>query len=251
MTEAEAEKQIQKDQIATAINFLREQFDQPEIKIAVCTFPDGAHPFVAFTNSDPQLDSDAFQSQSRQSISAQSLCHRQTPGGHFWSGFEIVKRRLHTHQRTWTTGGRPDVRARNRAVAEAEQIGQALTGSEVVFLVDGHVAASSLRDPNSQPELTAQIRQFSPAAGAAANNSPRKIRLSGQHYMCVLGHFSSLDGDKGLGYILASSYQSAWVDWENDPAHFAADRFVRDNRGRGHHLAARAAGNASVATIAR
>ena len=210
LTQPEAEKQIQKDQIATAINFLREQFDQPEIKIAVCTFPDGAHPFVAFTNSDPQLDSDAFQSQSRPSI-----LRAYATGKPLVDTFGVGSRLLNVVSIPISAHGQPVgvlTFALEIGSTEAEQIKRA-TGSEVVFLVDGHVAASSLHDPDSQPELAAQIRQFS-SAGADANNSPQKIRLSGQHYLCVPGHFSSSDGDKGLGYILASSYQSAWVDWE-------------------------------------
>ena len=196
LTEPEAEKLVQKAQTATATNFLEKFLKEREITTVACIFPEGAHPLFAFASGDSKLNGAEFQAFSRLSVK------RAYDGG------EPVVDTIGVGSRLLDIVSIP-VSVHDQIVGvltfgleigpnEARQMKQ-MTGSEVVLLAGGKVAASSLRNPDSQPALAGQIHEFSAAAGPTATSQPRKILLSGQHYICVPGHIPSLNGDAGLG----------------------------------------------------
>jgi two-component system NtrC family sensor kinase len=209
LTEIEAEKVVQKDETATFKDFLSRLITERKIDAAAFTFPGGAHPMNAFAGMDSALDGTQFQAQSGVSVGrayggGQPVVDTIAVGPRL---LEIVSVPFNIHEQTlgvMTLGV-------EIGPAEAQKL-KRMTGSELVLLAGGHVVASSLRNPDSQPALADQIRQFSSGtANVGPASQPRKILVAGQHYICVPGRFVSLGGDAGLGYILASSYQSAWT----------------------------------------
>ncbi len=93
---------------------------------------------------------------------------------------------------------------------EAEEVRQ-YTRSEILFLVDGQVAASSFADAESHPELITRFTELSVATATNTLQSNREILLDHQHYLCRAGHFPSLTSDSKIGYLLVFSYEPGWL----------------------------------------
>jgi signal transduction histidine kinase len=93
---------------------------------------------------------------------------------------------------------------------EAEQIRQ-FTRSEIVFVADGQIAASSLANAESHPELITKFNELTAVAPAHRAQSNRELLLDRQHYLCRAGHFTSLSGDTKIGYLLVLSYEPGWL----------------------------------------
>ena len=93
---------------------------------------------------------------------------------------------------------------------EAAEISQ-MSGSEILFLADGRVAASSLPNPESHPELVARFNEMSSEPSPNNRNATPDILLNHQHYLCRAGHFPTLNGDSKIGYLLVSSYEPGWM----------------------------------------
>jgi two-component system NtrC family sensor kinase len=211
LSEAEAEAEVQKGIEATATDFLTNLLSQRHVQAAAFAFPDDRHPLFAFASEGGQMDGSEFKNKNMLSIqkvyaSGGAVVDMIGVGSQL---LDIVSIPLNVHGETigvMTFGF-------EIGSAEAMKLKQ-MTGSEVVLLSGGRVAASSLPDPRSKPELAGQIRAFSEAGDAATANQPRKIMLAGQHYICVEGRFTSLNPEADFGYILVSSYQSAWVEWQ-------------------------------------
>ncbi|HZV33068.1 MAG TPA: ATP-binding protein [Verrucomicrobiae bacterium] len=81
-----------------------------------------------------------------------------------------------------------------------------ITRSQIVLIADGHVAASSIKDAGLFPVF---IDRFN--ALTANDAAGPELMLNDEHYLCRAGHFSSLNGDKAMGYLLLSSYEDSWI----------------------------------------
>lgn len=93
---------------------------------------------------------------------------------------------------------------------EAAEIRQ-MSGSEILFLADGQVAASSLPNPESHPELIARFNELSADAAPGNRRFTPEISLNGKHYLCRAARFPSLSGDGKIGCLLVCSYEPGWV----------------------------------------
>jgi signal transduction histidine kinase len=102
------------------------------------------------------------------------------------------------------------------AVEFGEQVAQELAGqlsrSELVFLANGQVVASTL-DPH---DLNRELTQLHPegidgwlSGTNAAPRAIRQIRLHGEHFSALVARFPTLDPTAKLGYLLLSSYEPA------------------------------------------
>jgi signal transduction histidine kinase/ActR/RegA family two-component response regulator len=211
LTKEEAAQKVQNDQTATINNFLADQLKEREIKIAACTLPSATHPLYASTNRDPQLNADDFKARSRLSVQ-----EAYTTGKPVVDTVGVGSRLLDVVSIPVSMDGQllgVLTFGLELGPAEAQKMKE-LTSSEVVLLAGGQVAASSWSHPDSQPALAREIRKFSLGSNAPTAGQPAKILLGSQHYICVPGRFASLSGDDKLGYILASSYETAWKDGE-------------------------------------
>jgi two-component system NtrC family sensor kinase len=212
ITQAEAERSIQEGRAATARDFLDTLARKRNIEVAALSTAGTAFPLFAFVSEDAQLDKDEFQKRSELAAQKAYLTGKPVADtvGVGLRLIDIVSIPLNIEEQpigVMTFGLEMDP-------SEAAKLKQ-MTGSEVVLLTGGHIAASSLQNPESQPELVRQVREFAESATPSTSaRVPEKIFLAGQHYICVPGRFSSLSSDADIGYILVSSYQSAWMEWE-------------------------------------
>ncbi len=212
LTIADAEKRVQLTQKVTADDFLQQLIGKREITLAACTFPRGSNTLFGFAAQNRHnINERDFQTASHQSVQRAFDAGAMASdtigvGAHL---FDIVSVPVLVEKQivgVWTFG-------QEIGPEEAWQI-KKWTGSEVVLLAGGQIAAASLPHPTSMRELAGQIRQFSESANLSSVGAPAKILISKEHYICESGRFPSLAGDGNLGYILASSYESAWKEGE-------------------------------------
>ncbi len=85
-----------------------------------------------------------------------------------------------------------------------------LSHSEIVFLADGRVAASSFKDP----ELYPRFAELHKRNASARSEGILEARLRGDHYLYLTGNFPSRLGDETLGYVLLSSFEADLRDLE-------------------------------------
>src|SRR5581483_7311179 len=87
---------------------------------------------------------------------------------------------------------------------EARNVRQ-ITRSELLFLADGNVLASSVTRTDLNSKLAARFKDLA----ADENDKSKKsteVRVGNDLYLCQAGYFPTLDGSKPLGYVLFSSY---------------------------------------------
>ncbi len=85
----------------------------------------------------------------------------------------------------------------------AQQIKQ-FTHSEILFIANDRVAASSIGSSASYPEL---IGRFEELSAAAADGQPVQEVLDNEHFLCKAGGFRTIGESGRLGYLLLSSYE--------------------------------------------
>ena len=206
---AEAEKKVEAAQKNTADKLLRELIGKRDITVAACMFPRGSNTLVGFAAQTTHISERDFESASRKAIEraydgGTNVTDTIGVGPHL---LDIVSMPVMVDNQivgVWTFG-------LEIGPEEAWQIKE-WTGSEVVLLAGGQVAAASMLHPTSQRELAGQIGRFAAATNHAAFGQAAKILIGREHYICVAGRFASLKGDGQLGYVLASSYESAWKE---------------------------------------
>ena len=78
-----------------------------------------------------------------------------------------------------------------------------LTRSEVVFIANNRVTATTLPKMGWRPECLAVFQT------ANATVSPQPILLGGEHYLVLSGYFNTTGNKSPMGYLLLSSYEPA------------------------------------------
>ena len=81
------------------------------------------------------------------------------------------------------------------------------TTSEILFLTDKEVVASSLHRPDLDEKVIAKFNELSAGSQTAGRGSDAKILLNNQHFLCKAGRLDSGNGGAKLGYLLLSSYE--------------------------------------------
>jgi len=94
-------------------------------------------------------------------------------------------------------------------VAAAHELSK-LTQSQIAFIANGHVLASTLPGLDANAQF---VNLFTTAATATnsgdATVNVKPVVLTGVHYYSTIGRFESLSGDRSLGYILLSSCEQS------------------------------------------
>jgi two-component system NtrC family sensor kinase len=84
-----------------------------------------------------------------------------------------------------------------------------LTGSEIVFLANDHVVASTLRSEEQKKQfqeyLLHNVSAISPQSKQAS-----KILLANEHFLWRANHFQTEQGASNFNYVLLSSYEDSW-----------------------------------------
>lgn len=92
------------------------------------------------------------------------------------------------------------IRISDAAVQELK----AVTGAEIL-IVSGHgVAASTLQRPELQEEILGAVDLTAPVAKAART---KEVLLKGEHFLALTGTYDANDQQRGVGYVLLSSYE--------------------------------------------
>jgi signal transduction histidine kinase len=86
-----------------------------------------------------------------------------------------------------------------------------LTQSEVAFVADGKVAASSLSRPESLAALMPGFESHQEPLGVK-DRFGRAVVIDGEHFLYSAGKFQSLKADDKMGYVLLSSYEKPLAD---------------------------------------
>jgi two-component system NtrC family sensor kinase len=81
------------------------------------------------------------------------------------------------------------------------------TTSEILFLTDNEVVASSLHRPDLDEKVIAKFNQLSAGRETEGRGADAKILLNNQHFLCKAGRIDSANGGGKLGYLLLSSYE--------------------------------------------
>jgi len=103
------------------------------------------------------------------------------------------------------------------AVTFGAEIGQAtaeefkqLTHTEVVFRTSDKIAVSTLAKPNMQEELMAAFSDpgtVQSDGSRASHGAIHEVVLDNEHFLALVGRFTSLREDKRPSYLLLSSYE--------------------------------------------
>ena len=101
------------------------------------------------------------------------------------------------------------------AITFGTEIGEAVarefssvTRSQIVLLANGRVIASTVAGTEAQTEFSSLVNEG--VMDSTSSDKPgaiKKLLLGDEHYFCSAGRFKSAGGDKGLGYLLLSSYE--------------------------------------------
>ena len=181
--------------------------DDDDVTICTFTFLKGGGQQVIDANRDERLSVNEFKSQSfasiRQAAKGGPMVDTVRVGA---SLFDIVSIPVGSGDKTMgvlTFGMKIGPN-------EATEIRQ-MSGSEILFLADGKVAASSLPNSESHPELVTRFNELSTESAPHGRGATPEISLNQQHFLCRAGPFPSLSGDNKIGYLLVSSYESGWV----------------------------------------
>jgi len=87
----------------------------------------------------------------------------------------------------------------------AQELGK-LTQCQIALLAGGHVVASTFPGTEANAQF---VNAFEAATRSNDTNDPvanvKPLLLSGVHYDCTAGQFTSLKGDNSLGYVLLNS----------------------------------------------
>jgi two-component system, NtrC family, sensor kinase len=93
--------------------------------------------------------------------------------------------------------------------AAAQEFRQ-LTHSEIAFLVNDHIVASTLPAVELRSSIDSLLASSLPQPKNGATHrsqAVRKILVGEEHYLCSIGFFTSVTGAGRSGYVLLSSYE--------------------------------------------
>ncbi len=171
--------------------------------IATCAFANGGDGPFARASQDAQLDADEFQSRSSAAI-------RRAFAGEPTIDTISVGRRLFNVASIPVNVGDQIIGVVTLGMeigadtaAEIKQISR----SEILFLTEDRVAASSLANGGFYPALVARFNELSSHRAPQDAGQSHEILLGNQHFVCEAGHFASLGGNNHLGYLLITSYE--------------------------------------------
>jgi len=87
-----------------------------------------------------------------------------------------------------------------------------LTHSEIVFVADGKMAASTLTEAGPDPRLIAVFRRVFEAGDGndSAGRQIEPVRLGQERFMALAGRLVGLSREHKLGYLLLYSSENAW-----------------------------------------
>jgi hypothetical protein len=181
----------------TTSEALKGMFDEDPADVFIVLSADGK-PFAS-SNRDPRLNLDRFEAASVPSIQKAldgepKMDTIQIEGGFF----NLVSVPIRVGN---DIAGVLGVGVETRE-ADAQQI-KKLTHSEVLFIVNHRVAASSLSMPGAYPGLIGRFAELQ--ASGSAGLQPVEEVLNHEHFLCKAGSFPSPGG--GSGYLLLSSYE--------------------------------------------
>jgi two-component system, NtrC family, sensor kinase len=83
-----------------------------------------------------------------------------------------------------------------------------LTGSEIVFLANGRVIVSTLRNAGQTKKMQENLRDLS-INNSKATQEPKMV-LAGEHFFWRANRFETRRGETDFGYVLLSSYEKPW-----------------------------------------
>jgi len=182
---------------------IKEFIDNDGASIATFTFLQDNQHHVATANRDPRLDTAEFQARSRVAVdkAAKGVAQVDTIclGTKLFYVIALPVKASDGEIAGVITFGVPI------SPDEAQDIKQD-TRSEIVFLADGKVVASSLSTHDLDAQLASGFGRLSAADARPNSGQTGEIVLGREHYLCQAGYFPSLSGDGRLGYLLLSSY---------------------------------------------
>jgi signal transduction histidine kinase/ActR/RegA family two-component response regulator len=193
--------------VATTEDFLgrtiKEFIDDDGASIATFSFLEDNQHRVATANRDPRLDTAEFEARSAVAIQKAAKGTAQVDticlGTKLFYVIALPVKPSDGEIAGVVTFGVPI------SPDEAQDIKQ-VTRSEIVFLADGKVVASSLASHDLDPQLASGFGKLSDADAHPDGHQTGEIVLAKEHYLCQAGYFPSLSGDGRLGYLLLSSY---------------------------------------------
>jgi two-component system, NtrC family, sensor kinase len=182
---------------------IEEYINDDGASIATFTFLEDSQHRVATANRDPQLDTAEFQA--RSAVAIQKAARGVTQVDTICLGtklFYIIALPVEPSDGEVAgvvTFGVP------LPENEARDIKQ-VTRSEIVFLADGKVVASSLANHDLDAQLASGFGKLSATDPNLDGRQTGEITVGNDHFLCQAGRLPSLSGDGRLGYLLLSSY---------------------------------------------
>jgi two-component system, NtrC family, sensor kinase len=171
--------------------------------IATFTFLEDDQHRVATANRDPQLDTAEFQARSAVAVRAASKGNPQVDticmGTKLFYVIALPVKPSDGEISGVVTFGVP-------LPEDEPQTIRQITRSEIVFLTDGKVIASSLASHDIDTQLASHFNQLSAESGRTNLHQTAEITVGAEHFLCQAGPFPSLSGDGHIGYLLLSAY---------------------------------------------
>ena len=175
--------------------------------IATCAFANAGNGSFARASQDTQLDVEEFQSRSsaaiRRAFTGEPTVDTITVGRRLFNVAAIPVNVGDQIIGVVTLG----MEFGADTAAEIKQISR----SEILFLSEDRVAASSLANGEFYPALVARFSELSSGRTPQDAGQAHEILLGNQHFVCEAGRFRTLSGSDHLGYLLVSSYEGPFV----------------------------------------
>jgi signal transduction histidine kinase len=193
--------------VATTVDALQriieEYINDDGASIATFTFLDDNERRVATANRDPQLDTAEFRARSAVAVREAAKGAAQVDticlGSKLFYVIALPVEPADGEITGVVTFGVP------MPADEARDIKQ-VTRSEIVFLTEGKVVASSLDSHDLDSQFASRFNQLSPEETRPNGRQNSEVTVGADHFLCQAGLFPSLSGDRRLGYLLLSSY---------------------------------------------
>lgn len=189
----------------TTTRFLEDLLQEgDEAKVILFTTANGKR--FAGANRDPKLDLTEFETHS-------SPATQQALEGEPQFDTVSVDNRLYDVVSMPVRGaGEAIIGAITFGVEVGEKVAQQIkqqTRSEILFVTDNRVAASSLAKPELTEQLVARFGELV-SGSAQGRGITREIPLNREHFLGQAGYFTTLGGGGKPGYLLLSSYEESW-----------------------------------------
>jgi two-component system NtrC family sensor kinase len=182
---------------------IKEFIDDDGASIATFTFLEDNQHRIAHANRDPRLDTADFQARSAVAIQKAAKGAAQVDtvciGAKLFYIIALPVKPSDSEVAGVVTFG---VALPENEARDIKQV----TQSEIVFLADGKVVASSLASHDLDVQLASGFAKLSAADLHPNSRETGEITVGNNHFLCQAGRFPSLSGDGRLGYLLLSSY---------------------------------------------